>query len=168
MSKPSKSAAGRQRRHTPKAEILHQRFLAILPTIERHGQVYFHHLKSWHRLQEALAEMTAIAWRWFLRLVAKGKDAADFPTILASYAARAVRSGRRLCGQERAKDAMSTIAQKRRRCCCNQLPCLCFRRSKVSKTPSTLLRRFPRGGAARSATGQATSARSSDRPCAGS
>jgi hypothetical protein len=122
MSRRSINGAGRQPRHTPRAEILHQRFLALLPVIERHGQVYFRHLKCRHRLQEALAEMTAIAWKWFLRLVARGKDAAAFPTVIASYAARAVRSGRRLCGQEKSKDAMSTVAQQRRHFTVQTLP----------------------------------------------
>jgi hypothetical protein len=96
----------------PTAEALHRRFLELLPAIERHGKVYFRHVRCWHRLQEVIAEMVAIAWKWFLRLVHKGKDAADFPTTLAAYAARAVRCGRRLCGQERARDVMSSRAQQ--------------------------------------------------------
>jgi hypothetical protein len=62
-------------------DALHHAFLAILPAIERHGRVYFRHLRCLHRLEEALAEMTALAWRWFLRLVQQGKDPADFPTV---------------------------------------------------------------------------------------
>ena len=33
--------------------------------------------------------------------------------MLASYAARAVRCGRRVCGQEKGKDVMSSLAQQR-------------------------------------------------------
>jgi hypothetical protein len=108
--------------NAPTAGGLQRRFLEIMPAIERHGKVYFRHLKCWHRLQEALAEMVALAWKWFLRLVHKGKDAADFPTVIAVYAARAVRSGRRLCGQERSKDALSTVAQQRRHFTVQTLP----------------------------------------------
>jgi hypothetical protein len=97
---------------TPAAAELHRRFLAILPAIERHGKVYFRHLKCWHRFHEVLAEMTALCWKWFVRLVEQGKNAADFPSTLACYAARAVRSGRRLSGQERARDVMSSRAQQ--------------------------------------------------------
>jgi hypothetical protein len=93
---------------------LHRRFLELLPFIERHGRVYFRHLKCLHRLEEMLAEMVATAWKWFLKLVKKGKDPADFPTTLAAFLARAVRSGRRLCGQERARDVLSTRAQQRK------------------------------------------------------
>jgi hypothetical protein len=107
---------------TPNAEALHRRFLTILPAVERHGHVYFRHLKCPHRLQEVLAEMAAIAWKWFLRLVAKGKDAADFPTVIAAYAARAVRCGRRLCGQEKSKDALSSRAQQRKGFTVQSLP----------------------------------------------
>src|SRR5262245_43684394 len=91
----------------PAAEALHRRFLQIMPAIARHGRVYFRHLRCWHRLQEALAEMVALAWKWFLRLADKGKDAAAFPATIAAFAARAVRSGRRLCGQEKARDVLS-------------------------------------------------------------
>src|SRR5262249_1716153 len=106
----------------PTAEALHRRFLEIVPVIERHGKVYFRHLKCWHRVREALAEMVAIAWKWFLKLVQKGKDAAAFPTVIAAYAARAVRSGRRLCGQERARDVMSPRAQQRKGFSVQSLP----------------------------------------------
>ena len=93
-------------------DVLHARFLALVPAIERHGKCYFRHLKCRHRLEEALAELTALCWKWFVRLVEQGKDAADFPSTLACYAARAVRSGRRLCGQERARDVLSPRAQQ--------------------------------------------------------
>src|SRR5262249_29387708 len=107
---------------TPTADELHRRFLAILPVIERHGRVCFGRLKCQHRLEEALAEMAALAWKWFLRLVEQGKDAADFPATLAAYAARAVRSGRRVCGQERARDVLSPRAPKRQHFTVQPLP----------------------------------------------
>jgi hypothetical protein len=81
---------------------LHDRFLSrILPAVERHARVYFRHLRSADQ-EDAVAETIAIAWRWFLRLTERGKDAARFPSALAGYAARAVNSGRRLCGMENA------------------------------------------------------------------
>src|SRR5262249_22789177 len=66
--------------------------------------------------------MVALAWKWFLRLVAKGKDAAAFPATIAAFAARAVRSGRRLCGQEKAKDVLSPRAQQRKHFAVQSLP----------------------------------------------
>jgi len=92
-----------------------QGFLAILPRLEKHGKVYFRDLRSPERKDEAISEMLALAWSWFLRLAERGKDASQFASVLATFAARAVRSGRRLCGQEKAKDVLSPVAQQRRR-----------------------------------------------------
>jgi hypothetical protein len=85
---------------------------SVLPKVLSHGRVYFRHLRA-ERQEEAVAEMVALAWKWHRRLDERGKDAARFPTALASYAARAVRSGRRACGQERGRDALSPSAQRR-------------------------------------------------------
>jgi hypothetical protein len=98
----------------PDLEALHAGFLALLPRIERHGRVCFRGVKCPHRKADFLAEMAAIAWRWYVRLAQRGKDAGRFPSALAAFAARAVRSGRRLCGQERARDVLSPLAQRRR------------------------------------------------------
>src|SRR5262249_1869102 len=122
VSKFANLGRGARPRHDPNGDALRQRFLSLLPVIERHGQVYFRQLKCRHRLQEVLAEMTALCWKWFLRLVEQGKDAADFPTTLAAFAARAVRGGRRLCGQEKSKDALSPLAQQRRNFTVQSLP----------------------------------------------
>src|SRR5262245_13722971 len=92
---------------------LHAPFLAILPRIEAHGNVYFRHLKCSHRKEEALAEMRALAWKWFVRLAQRGKDPTQFVSAIAAYAARAVNSGRRVCGVEKAKDVLSRVAQRR-------------------------------------------------------
>jgi hypothetical protein len=91
---------------------LHARFLSILPRITTHGRVYFRHLRVADR-EEAVQEMVALCWKWFLRLAERGKDATRFPSALATYAARGVRSGRRVCGHERARDALSPSAQRR-------------------------------------------------------
>src|SRR5262249_26379129 len=106
----------------PNADEMQRRFLAILPVLERHGRVCFGHFKCRHRLEEALAEMAALAWKWFLRLVEQGKDGGDFPTTIATFAARAVRTGRRLCGQERARDVLSPRAQRRKHFTVQALP----------------------------------------------
>jgi hypothetical protein len=60
-----------------------------------------------------VAEVVAVAWRWFLRATQKGKDVRQFASALASYAARHVRSGRKLAGQDRARDVLSAVAQRR-------------------------------------------------------
>jgi hypothetical protein len=93
-------------------ELLGARFLVLLPRIELHARIYYRFLKSDHK-EEAVAETVALAWHWFLRLTARGKDATQFVSALASYAARAVLSGRRLCGQLPASDVLSEVAQRR-------------------------------------------------------
>jgi hypothetical protein len=87
-------------------------FLVLLPRIELHARVYFRFMKP-DRKEEAVAETVALAWHWFLRLTARGKDVTPFVSALASYAARAVLSGRRLCGQLPARDVLSVAAQRR-------------------------------------------------------
>ena len=92
---------------------LHAAFLTILPRIELHARLYFRGLRCPQRRDDAVAEAVALAWRWFVRLVERGKDPLSFPTVLAAYAARAVRCGRRVCGQGSGKDVLSALARQR-------------------------------------------------------
>jgi hypothetical protein len=98
---------------SPSLDALHQRFLALAPRIEIHARVAFRHITCPQRQDDCIAETLALSWRWFLRLAEQGKDAADFVSALATLATRAVKSGRRLAGQERARDVLSTVAQRR-------------------------------------------------------
>jgi hypothetical protein len=98
-------------------------FLAVvLPRVLSHGRVSFRHIKCRHRRADAIQEMIGLAWLWHLRLAEKGKDATCFPTTLACYAARAVQSGCRLCGHERANDVLSPVAQQQKRFTVGKLP----------------------------------------------
>jgi hypothetical protein len=97
-------------------------FLSILPRIEKHGRIYFRHLRCPETKADAVGEMVALSWRWFVRLAQRGKDATQFPSVLATFAARAVRSGRRLCGKEKAKDVLSPEAQRRHGFVVTKLP----------------------------------------------
>jgi hypothetical protein len=87
-------------------------FLIVLPRIELHARMYFRFLPH-DRKEEAVAETVALAWHWFVRLTERGKDATQFVSALASYAARAVLSGRRLCGHLPCRDVLSEVAQRR-------------------------------------------------------
>jgi hypothetical protein len=103
--------------------LLQASFLAIvLRRVLSHGRVYFRHLKCRHRKEDALQEMIALTWLWHLCLAEKGRDATCFSTALATYAARAVRCGRRLVGQERAKDVLSPRAQQEQHFALEKLP----------------------------------------------
>lgn len=92
---------------------LHRKFLALLPRLERHGQVFFRHVPCPVQKDDCIAEMVALCWKWIVRLAEQGKDGFRFPMALARYAAWAVQSGRRLSGQGKAQDAMNPIAQRR-------------------------------------------------------
>jgi hypothetical protein len=89
------------------------RFLGIRPRIERHARVYFRHVRCQFRKQDFIAEVVALSWKWFKRLAQKGKDGTRFAAALASYAARAVNSGRRVTGQLKPRDVLSELAQQR-------------------------------------------------------
>jgi hypothetical protein len=90
-------------------------FLAsVLPKVLSHGRVYFRHLRSAERKEEYIAEMVALAWKWHRRLAERGKDATQFPSAIAAYAARGVRNGRKLAGMDRARDVLSPLAQRRK------------------------------------------------------
>jgi hypothetical protein len=100
---------------------LHATFLSILPRIELHGRVYFRHKRPNAR-EELTAEMVGLCWKWFVRLIERGKDPTAFVSALATFAARAVNSGRRVCGQERARDVLSPSAQRRHGFVVEKLP----------------------------------------------
>ena len=97
-------------------------FLTILSAVERHARFAFRHLHSYHDREDAVAETVAVAWAWFVQLARRGRDAATFPSALASYASRHVKSGRRLCGAGHARDVMSPTARRRLGFSVEQLP----------------------------------------------
>lgn len=101
---------------------LHTAFLLILPRIEQHAQIVHRATRCPDQRQDQIAETVALAYQWFVRLARRGKDASQFVSALATYAARAVRSGRRLCGQERAKDVLSPRAQRQHGFTVERLP----------------------------------------------
>src|SRR5262249_42379057 len=97
----------------PSACELHAAFLLILPRIETHARIWSRHLACPGLKEDFVSEAVALAWKSFLRLAQRGRDATKCASALASRAVRAVRSGRRLCGQQRSRDAMSAPAQRR-------------------------------------------------------
>lgn len=101
---------------------LHARFQALLPRIERHGEVYFRGVKCGAKRADYIAEMVGLVWRWLVRLAERGKDGFRFPMVLANYAARAVNSGRRVCGQLKPNDVLSERAQQRHSFIIESLP----------------------------------------------
>src|SRR4051794_34782378 len=64
----------------------------VLPAVERHARFAFRHLTCAESREDAVQEAIGLSWMWFRRLARRGKDATAFPTALAGFAARAVRS----------------------------------------------------------------------------
>ena len=98
----------------PDSNALQIAFFAAFPRIARHAQIYFRGLKCVDTRDDAVAESVALAWVWFVRLVERGKHPETFISAIATFAARAVRDGRRMCGKEKAKDVLSRTTQVRR------------------------------------------------------
>jgi len=100
----------------------HDRFLLFLPRIEAHAKVYFRFIRCADKRADRIAETIALAWKWFLKLEERGKDATQFVSAIATFAVKAVKSGRRLAGMERARDVMNGHTQYRQGFAIEKLP----------------------------------------------
>ncbi len=58
-----------------------------------------------------MCETVALCWVWYARLVRGGRDPSGFLGTLAGYGAAAVAAGRRACGQEPARDVLSSVCR---------------------------------------------------------
>ncbi len=99
-----------------------QEFEQALPRIRLHARVYFRSVACSHRKADLIAETVALSFKWWLRLRARGNDPTQFVSAIAAFAARAAKSGRRVCGHERAKDVLSPFAQQRHGFSVGKLP----------------------------------------------
>jgi hypothetical protein len=106
----------------PETDILQREFAPLLAVVEGHARNVFRRLKCPGKRDDAVAEAVALAWRWLRRRRCRGKDASTSPDTLACFATRAVRCGRRLCGQESSEDALSPLAQRRHGFVAESLP----------------------------------------------
>jgi hypothetical protein len=88
-------------------------FLQLQPVIERHAQMVFRHLRSAER-EEAVAETRAAAYVSYLRLRSRGKDPAEFPIKLATYATLRVKNDRHVGSRSSSQDVLARKAQRRR------------------------------------------------------
>jgi len=97
----------------PATAAIQHAFVAILPRIVLHARIYFRRMACGDARENAIAETVALTWKWYVGLVERGKHPEEFVSVMAAYATRAVRSGRRLCGQEKTNDVLSPLAQTR-------------------------------------------------------
>jgi hypothetical protein len=90
----------------------HAGFLALLPQLRACAEFAARHRRGPDR-EDAVAEVLALCWAWYVRLVLRGKDPSRFPTALADFAGKQVRCGRGLCGLRGTKDVLSPLARAR-------------------------------------------------------
>src|SRR5262245_47799145 len=63
-------------------QALHQGFLPILERLRRYAHVVFRDKRCSHARDDAVAEVVALSWRWYLNLARSGKDPGRFPGAL--------------------------------------------------------------------------------------
>lgn len=90
----------------------HDLFLAMLPKIHRYARAKLRYYAAEAR-EDAIAEITANAFKAYIRLVERGKLDVVFATALARFAIRQFQSGRRVGNRFTIRDVMSTAAQRR-------------------------------------------------------
>jgi len=98
----------------PRAESARTEFLASLQSIEHVARSCFRWVRCADRREECVFETVALCWLWHLRLHLQGRDSRAFIVGMSHLAAKAVKSGRRLCGHESTTDALSPKCQYRR------------------------------------------------------
>lgn len=91
----------------------HEAFLKMLPAITRHARIAFRYMPAEPR-EEAVAEVTAMCWAAFVRLVERDKQQVASATPLAKFAVAQFRDGRHVTGRQSPKDVMSNTAQRRK------------------------------------------------------
>jgi hypothetical protein len=87
------------------------KFIALLPAIRRQARLAFRGEPA-ERRGELVAEVIANCWVAFRRLVERGREHLAYPTPLAQFAIRQVRSGRRVGGRLNVRDVLSDYCQR--------------------------------------------------------
>lgn len=94
-----------------RAQALQDRFLELLPQIRKQASIAFHSEKSELR-EELIAEVIANCFVAFVRLMDRGLDDVIYPTPLAQFAIKQVRSGRKVGTKQNVRDVSSKYAQR--------------------------------------------------------
>ncbi|QDU21936.1 sigma factor [Urbifossiella limnaea] len=90
-------------------------FAAALPRVQAVARFTTRRVPCPDAREELAAEAVALAWRCYVALLRRGKDPAGFVTTIARRAAQAALAGRRVCGAEKVRDALSPLARLRGR-----------------------------------------------------
>jgi len=108
--------------HPHSIEALQAEFIALLPKIEYTVQVRLRHIACSDRRADLICEAIALCWKWYIGLSRKERSPAEFLYTFAALAARAALSGRRLCGCEKTRDALSPLCQRKQKFVVSPLP----------------------------------------------
>jgi hypothetical protein len=106
MIAPLRTSSADQR-----TEFVQNQFLTMLPMVRRQAWIAFRGLGAEAR-EELIQEVIANAYCAFAQLVRRGKQAVAYPTPLAQFAIRQIRSGRRVGSQLNRKDLLSPYARR--------------------------------------------------------
>jgi len=104
-------APAKRRTKTSSAEQWQAKFLELLPTIDHQAHVAFRGEPE-ERRQDLVAEVIANCWVAFVRLMERGLEDMIYPTPLARYAIKQVRSGRKVGTKLNVRDVSSEYAQR--------------------------------------------------------
>src|SRR5438105_3369935 len=88
-------------------------FEKLIPSIERIASFAFRHVPRWRRA-ELIADTIAAAYTVFARLVERGLEHLVYPSALARFGIRRVRSDRQVGCRQNAHDVLSPLAQRRK------------------------------------------------------
>jgi hypothetical protein len=90
-----------------------QVFETMLPAIRRVACYSFRHAPQWQR-EELISDTVAKAYVAYVDLVARGRSSLAYPTVLAGYAIRQIRSGRQVGASQNVQDVLSPLAQRKK------------------------------------------------------
>jgi hypothetical protein len=63
----------------------HADFLALLPRIRTHAEIYFRGINCPQKKADKISETIALAWQRYVRLIERGKDVTRSPWCLRSW-----------------------------------------------------------------------------------
>jgi hypothetical protein len=92
----------------------YDKFIAMIPVITRYSATCFRHLDAEAR-EDAVAEIVANCFRAYVRLVELNKEDLVYPAVLASFAVRQYRDGRRVGSKLNKNDISSPYCQRFKR-----------------------------------------------------
>ncbi len=89
----------------------HKKFEAMIPAIVKYARFAFRHVRGQDR-QDLIQETVANAMVAFRRLVRRGRESVAHSSVLAKYAIRQIKDGRRVGSKLNVREMLSKYAQR--------------------------------------------------------